>query len=30
LIGVKVWIFKGEIIGKGEEAEAETPQKKAS
>ena len=30
LIGVKVWIFKGEIIGKGEAAEAETPQKKAS
>lgn len=30
LIGVKVWIFKGEIIGKGEEAEAEAPQKKAS
>ena len=30
LIGVKVWIFKGEIFGKGEEAEAETPQKKAS
>jgi small subunit ribosomal protein S3 len=30
LIGVKVWIFKGEIIGKGEVAEAEAPQKKAS
>jgi small subunit ribosomal protein S3 len=30
LIGVKVWIFKGEIIGKGEAAEAETPQKAAS
>jgi small subunit ribosomal protein S3 len=30
LIGVKVWIFKGEIIGKGEVAEAETPQKAAS
>ncbi|MCK5481037.1 MAG: 30S ribosomal protein S3, partial [Gammaproteobacteria bacterium] len=30
LIGVKVWIFKGEIYGKGEEAEADTPQKAAS
>jgi small subunit ribosomal protein S3 len=30
LIGVKVWIFKGEIIGKGEAAEAETQQKAAS
>lgn len=30
LIGVKVWIFKGEIIGKGEAAEAEAPQKAAS
>ena len=30
LIGVKVWIFKGEVFGKGEEAEAETPQKAAS
>jgi len=30
LIGVKVWIFKGEIIGKGEVAEAETAQKAAS
>ena len=30
LIGVKVWIFKGEIIGKGEVAEAEAPQKAAS
>jgi small subunit ribosomal protein S3 len=30
LIGVKVWIFKGEIIGKGEVAEAETQQKAAS
>ena len=30
LIGVKVWIFKGEVFGKGEEAEAEIPQKAAS
>jgi small subunit ribosomal protein S3 len=30
LIGVKVWIFKGEVYGKGEEAEAETPKKAAS
>lgn len=30
LIGVKVWIFKGEIYGKGEEGEADTPQKAAS
>ncbi len=29
-IGVKVWIFKGEIYGKGEQPEAETPQKAAS
>jgi small subunit ribosomal protein S3 len=30
LIGVKVWIFKGEIYGKGEEAEADTPKKAVS
>ena len=30
LIGVKVWIFKGEVYGKGEEAEAETPKKAVS
>jgi len=30
VIGVKVWIFKGEIIGRGEEAEAATPRKAAS
>ncbi|MGB5439920.1 MAG: 30S ribosomal protein S3 [Gammaproteobacteria bacterium] len=30
LIGVKVWIFKGEIYGKGEQPEAEIPQKAAS
>jgi small subunit ribosomal protein S3 len=29
-IGVKVWIFKGEIYGKGEEAEADTPKKAVS
>jgi len=30
VIGVKVWIFKGEVIGRGEEAEAATPRKAAS
>jgi len=30
IIGVKVWIFKGEIIGAAEEAEAEAPRKAAS
>jgi small subunit ribosomal protein S3 len=30
VIGVKVWIFKGEIIGRVEEAEAATPRKAAS
>ena len=30
VIGVKVWIFKGEIIGRGEEAEAAAPRKAAS
>ncbi|MGB5180085.1 MAG: 30S ribosomal protein S3 [Gammaproteobacteria bacterium] len=30
LIGVKVWIFKGEIIGAPDEAEAEAPRKAAS
>ena len=30
LIGVKVWIFKGEVYGKGEEAEADTPKKAVS
>jgi small subunit ribosomal protein S3 len=30
IIGVKVWIFKGEIIGAAEEAEAESPRKAAS
>jgi small subunit ribosomal protein S3 len=30
VIGVKVWIFKGEIIGKAEEPEAETPRKTAA
>ncbi len=31
LIGVKVWIFKGEILSRGEqEAEAETPKKSAA
>ncbi|MGB5425600.1 MAG: 30S ribosomal protein S3 [Gammaproteobacteria bacterium] len=30
IIGVKVWIFKGEIIGAADEAEAEAPRKAAS
>jgi len=30
VIGVKVWIFKGEIIGRGEEAEAAAARKAAS
>jgi len=30
VIGVKVWIFKGEIIGRGDEAEAGTSRKAAS
>jgi small subunit ribosomal protein S3 len=30
VIGVKVWIFKGEVIGRVEEAEAATPRKAAS
>ena len=30
VIGVKVWIFKGEVIGGAEVAEAETPRKAAS
>ncbi len=30
IIGVKVWIFKGEVIGGLEEAEPATPKKKAS
>jgi small subunit ribosomal protein S3 len=30
IIGVKVWIFKGEIIGAAEETEAEAPRKAAS
>jgi small subunit ribosomal protein S3 len=30
VIGVKVWIFKGEVIGKAEESEAEAPRKAAS
>jgi len=30
VIGVKVWIFKGEIIGGAEVAETETPRKAAS
>jgi small subunit ribosomal protein S3 len=30
IIGVKVWIFKGEIIGKADETEAESPRKAAS
>ncbi|NNJ95294.1 MAG: 30S ribosomal protein S3 [Halobacteria archaeon] len=30
VIGVKVWIFKGEVIGKAEETEAEAPRKAAS
>ena len=30
VIGVKVWIFKGEVIGKADEAEAEAPRKAAS
>ncbi len=29
-IGVKVWIFKGEVIGTADEAEAEAPRKAAS
>jgi len=29
-IGVKVWIFKGEVIGMADEAEAEAPRKAAS
>ena len=30
IIGVKVWIFKGEIIGAADEAEAEAPPRKAA
>ena len=30
IIGVKVWIFKGEVIGAAEEAESEKPRKTAS
>ena len=30
IIGVKVWIFKGEIIGAVEDKEAEAPRKAAS
>jgi len=30
VIGVKVWIFKGEVIGGAEETETETPRKAAS
>jgi len=30
IIGVKVWIFKGEVIGAVEEAEPEKPRKTAS
>jgi small subunit ribosomal protein S3 len=30
VIGVKVWIFKGEVFARGEEAEAEAPRKAAS